>query len=101
MSLIMQQNQPSVVEQIKRVNSGCLYQMKQSAKQTYDLLWHNKDKTPQEVCDLLGVDAASGFDIHGALQTLIYQLDNSWVPLVPTHSYVKNVDGTVTIGEEI
>jgi hypothetical protein len=97
MSLIRQQTIPTVADKIAMANSGCLGAMKNTARHTFNLFWNNPDHTPQEVADQLGTSAGLGFVVHSQLQTLIYTLDNSWVPLVPPHPYVTNQDGTVTV----
>ncbi len=89
----------SEVEKIAKHNAYCLSVMKMTAKNTYDLLWLNKNKTPQDICNSLGAEAVKAFELHGALQELIYSLDNSWVPLVPLKKYTKNENGTVSIVE--
>ena len=99
MALIKDADKVSLSDVIKIQNTVCLNQMKRTAKNVFNLVWNNSSLSPQEVCDVLGVDAAKGFDAHAKLQELIYFIDSSWVPLVPPVAYVKNEDGTVTIGE--
>lgn len=89
----------TTLDRIAVSNSQCLAQMKRTVTETYELLWGTKGQTPQQVCDLMGNQSALGFTLHGKLQEMIYALDPTWVPLLPTHEYVKNADGTVTIGE--
>jgi hypothetical protein len=101
MSLAEEIPQPTTSQLIKSTNYNCLLVMKEAAKRTFELFWHADGKTPQEVADDLGTGAALGFVVHAKLQELIYTLDNSWVPLMPTHVYTPNPDGSVTIGEII
>ena len=101
MGLIQEPQQaqlPTVLDQIKSENTRCLSVMKDTARVVFQLLWHSTDKTPQEVCDVMGTDAAKGFLAHAKLQELIYLIDPTWVPLVPPVSYTINQNGTVTIG---
>ena len=104
MGLIQEPRQaqlPTVLDQIKSENSHCLSVMKDTAIVVFQLLWHSSEKTPQQVCDMMGTDAAKGFQAHGKLQELIYLIDPTWLPLMPPCSYVANHDGTVTIGEAV
>ena len=89
---------PTILTQIRAQNTYCLAVMKETATNVFQLLWHSTDKTPQEVCDMLGTDAAKGFEAHAKLQELIYLIDPTWVPLVPPVGYTVNQNGTVTIG---
>lgn len=79
-------------------NTHCLNVLRATATDTFNMFWHSADKTPQEVCDYLGVDAGKSFTAHQKIQELIYLLDSTWVPLSPPLEYVVNGDGTVTIG---
>jgi len=83
-----------------------LQAMKQECKTQFELAWKKREanvlvnKTVAEVqafFNFFAANAALAFEAHSALQELIYMTDNSWVPLVPQHNYVKNLDGTVTI----
>jgi hypothetical protein len=91
--------QPTALDRIVNENTHCLSVMKDTAKVVFQLLWHSRDKTPQQVCDMMGTDAAKGFLSHAKLQELIYLIDPTWVPLVPPVGYTVNQNGTVTIGE--
>lgn len=80
--------------------------MKLECRQQFELAWKKRvsnrlvDKTVEEVQSFFnsfGDKAALAFEAHSKLQELIYMTDNTWVPLVPQHNYVKNQDGTVTI----
>lgn len=97
MGLIKQGVPPTTVEKIRMANTQCLNIMKMTARNTFNMLWNNPDKTAQEVCNDLGVDAGKAFDLHSNLQGLIYSIDNTWVPLVPLYPYVLNLDGSITI----
>jgi len=98
MALVFTPTTMTVTEKIARRNFRCLEEMKSAAKETFKLLWESPDHTAQDVCDLLGVDAGMGFEVHSDLQTLIFKLVPSYVPLEPPNAYVINLDGTVTIG---
>jgi hypothetical protein len=97
MALINTITPPTALDRIKMLSTNLLMQMKQTAKQQFDLVWNNKDKTAQEVSDMLGVEACMAMDAHYNLQVLIMSLDNTWVPLVPPLPYLRNEDGTITV----
>lgn len=90
---------PTKLDLIQDENTRLLQIMKTSAKRSFDIFWHSKDKTPQEIAAMLGPDGAKAMELHGKLQELIYATDPTWVPLVPPKAYTKNQDGTLTIGE--
>jgi hypothetical protein len=102
MALIKQpqpEPQPTALDRIVDENTHCLEVMKETARVVFHLLWHSTDKTPQEVCDMMGTDAAKGFEAHAKLQELIYLIDPTWVPLVPPVGYSLQQDGSVLIGQ--
>lgn len=98
MSLIKQHSDNTVLDQLQVINTNCLVLMKQTAITVFNMFWHNKQHTPQEMCDLLGADAKKAFEAHSGLQQLIYLLDPTWAPLIPPLPYTANDDGTVVIG---
>jgi hypothetical protein len=80
--------------------------MKKECKKQFDLAWKKTvngnlvNKTVAEAqtfFDSYGDKAVTAFELHSKLQEIIYMTDNTWIPLVPPHAYVKNEDGTVTI----
>lgn len=97
MSLINQVQTPTVLDQIKNANTRCLQMMKITAKQTYDLVWKNYKKSPEEVLSILGTDAKSAFIAHEKLQDLIKEIDPNYEKLESNKSITINDDGTVTI----
>ena len=84
-----------------------------SLKKTFQEFWYKTNGLPctkaelQAKADKLGNKAADGMTFHSIFQTALYQIspyhpvDNpdGWKPLVPTHEFTKNPDGTITIGE--
>jgi hypothetical protein len=97
--MIISQPQPSdFFSLLVTKNTHCLNVLKATATDTFNMFWYSADKTPQEVCDYLGVDAGISFTAHQKIQELIYLLDATWIPLSPPLAYVVNEDGTVTIG---
>lgn len=98
MALILNESAPSPVDNIIAQNTSCLNTMRVAAKQVFNLFWHSKSMTAQEVCDSFGSDAGKAFAAHAALQSLIYLIDPTWVALIPPKTYTVNDDGTVTVG---
>lgn len=98
MNLTLPEIVDTKLNRILIVNSNCLSAMRASCRNVFDLCW---TENPQEVCDQLGTDAVKAFEAHGKLQELIYLMDPTWQPLLPPYEYVKNEDGTITIGELI
>ena len=86
-----------------------------SLRRSFRDFWFGKDGKPckkaelQAKADLLGNKAADGMTYHGIFQAALYQISpydavtnpDGWQPLVPTHDYTKNADGTITIGDPI
>jgi hypothetical protein len=67
-------------------------------QQLWNLVWNNSNGlTAQEVFDEYGSDSAQFFLISQAIQTMLVQVDSSYVPLVPDFPYEINPDGTVTV----
>lgn len=96
----------------KADNSGYLLlaTLKQECVTQFEIAWkkrvggkiENKSAPEaQSFFDSYANKAVLAFDLHAKLQELIYLTDNTWVPLVPPYEYVKNTDGTVTIGNLI
>lgn len=106
MSFITQPTQLSDKQKADVSSVTLLNQLKMHCKQQFEIAWKKRvngqlvNKTVAEAqafFDQFGVKAALAFELHSDLQDLIYKTDNSWVPLIPPHAYVKNQDGTVTI----
>lgn len=71
-------------------------------KEGINAVWHNPDLTPQEALDANGTDAEKLFEAHGMLtQTIVSIAASDEVApdiLLPTHDWVVNEDGTITVG---
>jgi hypothetical protein len=65
-----------------------------------DLIWNNKEFTPQQVIDSLGDDAAKIFAVHGKLTDYlmtISALDGvEYIPALPTNAFTVD-DGKITV----
>lgn len=77
----------------------------QMQQQGINEVWRNNfGLTPQQVCDALGSDAASAFDLHSRLTSAIVKIAIAAgvTPDVisPTNKFTVNPDGTVTILNE-
>jgi hypothetical protein len=106
MSFITQPAQQTEKQRADSSGLRLLNVLKQECRTQFELAWKKRvngklvNKTAAEVqsfFDAYGVKASQAFDLHALLQSLIYQTDNSWVPLVPIYAYVVNPDGSVTI----
>jgi hypothetical protein len=106
MSFITAPTPPTDKQKADQSGLILLSAMKKECKIQFDVAWKKRvagnlvNKTVAEVqafFDGYGDKAVLAFDLHSLLQELIYLTDNTWVPLVPPHAYVKNQDGTVTI----
>jgi hypothetical protein len=102
----VQAPKPPSAKQVADMSSLVLLQtMKTECITQFNAAWKNSDgslKSRDEVqafFDSYGDKAALAFELHAKLQELIYMADPSWEFLVPPYKYVKNSDGTVTIGE--
>jgi hypothetical protein len=105
-------SQPTQTDKSQADNSGLrlIQVMKTECKRQFELAWKKRangqivDKTVAEAqafFNSYGDKAVLAFNLHAKLQEIIYMTDNTWIPLVPPHEYVKNEDGTVTIGEPV
>ena len=95
--------QPSILEQVIQINSGCLFQMKMTAKRTFDLVWMERGRVntkaqAQLFFDELGSLGFKSLELHYALQTWIKVLEPSYVMLTAPYTYTVT-DGVVTIGD--
>lgn len=73
------------------------YAMQRNA--AYTFLWHNPSGfTSQQVCNLLGTDAATFITFKTDLETSIAAILPTLTLLADPHTLTVNKDGTVTIG---
>lgn len=91
---------------VKQSATRLLNSMKMEARAQFDAAWKKREggavvnKTVEECQAFWNAMGASGtlaMEAHSKLQELIYMVDNTWIPLLPTYSYVKNANGTITI----
>lgn len=97
MSLLKQPQKPSEADQLKDITSQCVLNMKMAAGRSHNILWHSKDKTPQQIIDDLGEDAALALQAHSDLQDLIAKVDPSYVRLNALKP-ITVVNGKLTVG---
>lgn len=90
-------SKPTADKQIKQITSQCVIVMQRTATATYNLFWKS-DESPQAIADALGTDAVQAFEVFGLLQDTIMQLNPTWQKLTAPLPFVKNEDGTITIG---
>jgi len=108
MSIMASPTQLSEAQRAK-ISAKQVYDMlKQQLKIQFELAWKKRtaaglvNKTQAECqafFDEMGTSGADAMDRHAEGQTLLWKLDNSYVPLTPPYQYVKNESGTVTIGD--
>lgn len=84
-------------KQIKQITAQCLFVMQRAVTNTYNLFWKSEE-SPQSIADALGTDAVQAFETFGSLQDTIMQLNPAWQKLTAPLPFVKNEDGTITIG---
>lgn len=90
---VVRQIDTKVIETIENAKVGY--------RATYDLLWHNQDVQPQEICDQLGNEAYKMFENAMRWIQAIKQFDPTWEYPPAPNEFTINEDGTVTIGQPI
>ena len=86
MSIIETPQTPSntvalTVEQIKRMNFRLYQQILTIHTQIFQNVWNNPTFTPKQIIEGFGTDAAALFINSANIQTLLYSVNNSYVPL--------------------
>ena len=103
-SLTLEQKKSNVSRNIVSMGQRHYTQLCRIQKEGIDTMWYNKDLTPQEVADAVGVNAGVLITAHGALTIAIataaaaagIQPDIK----LPTNTFTVNADGTVTISND-
>lgn len=90
-----------IVREIDKTSYETIENAKVGYKAAYDLLWHNSEITPQEICDAFGNEAYKLFENAMKWISLIQEFDATWVYPPAPNLFTINQDGTVTIGEPI
>jgi len=70
-------------------------------KNLWNLIWNNKNVTPQEIFDVFSTDAYKLFELSSALQTLLSRVIENYQFMTPKYEYTINEDGSVTVGSLI
>lgn len=79
-----------------------LDQLKSIYSTGMSLVWEQEGPVgPAEIFEELGERGVGIFMEGHALLQFILERDPSWEPPLPTHEYVLNEDGTVTIGRKL
>jgi alanyl-tRNA synthetase len=89
-----------VANQIREKTKESFNQFVRIQKEGIEMLWKQKDVTPQEVIDFLGEDAIKLFQFHGALTEFITQvagIDGVQVKLATPTKAFEVVDGKITV----
>jgi hypothetical protein len=88
--------------QIFKMSNSVYEHMKRQHNYIWKLIWSNRNgASPQEVLDGMGTDASELFTFSIGIQGMLYQADNTYIPMTPPYEYVINDDGTVTVGDLI
>jgi len=89
-----------VSNQIKNKTKESFNQFIRIQKEGIEMLWNQKDVTPQEIIDFLDEDAIKLFQFHGALTDFIKQvanIDSVDVELATPTKAFSVVDGKITV----
>lgn len=82
--------------------SNRLYQkIKREHEKIFNMIWNNPTVSPQEILDSYGEDAIDLFTYSSSLQDLLYQVDDTYVALVPPNEWELDEYGVVIVGDEI
>lgn len=94
-----------VPQRVAALGTRMFDQLIEMQRKSISFVWdHPRGLTPQEVCDALGAEAATAFQIHGLFTQAI--LDIAAVEgitpdlALPDKAFTVNKDGTVTILDE-
>lgn len=87
---------------VREMSRQTFRQLVDTQKRGIEMVWENRQFTPQQVIDALGDDAVKVFQYHGALTEFISQLatlDGVDVEIkLPTNEFTIT-DGKITVGE--
>lgn len=96
-----EQQLASLAERIKEMSKQTFRQLVDTQKRGIEMVWENRNFTPQEVIDALGADAVKVFQYHGALTTFINELialDGANIDVkLPTNEFTVS-NGKITVG---
>jgi hypothetical protein len=82
--------------------------LEKELKKQFELAWKkrvngqlvNKTKAEcQAFWNEMGISGKSAMERHAEGQTLLYKLDNSYVPLTPPYAYSADEAGNITVGD--
>lgn len=94
----------NVKKKINIFSSRSFSELVKIQKEGIDLVWNNRQHTPQEIIDSLGDDAIKVFQFHGALTTLIAtiaKMDGIEIELkYPTNAFTISNTGKITVTDQ-
>ncbi len=104
-------NTPTKEQELKQVSDRIKFLTSQTFKNLVDvqknginLVWNQRNLTPQEILDYLGEDAMKVFQFHGALTDLIVSIATSEGVSVdlktPTNAFTVGQDGKITVTDQ-
>ena len=71
--------------------------LKMQHTEMFNMVWSNKDYTPEQIVEALGTKAASFFKLSSDTQDLLKEEDPSYIRLATPKKVTINKDGTVTL----
>lgn len=98
-----EQQLANTANRIKEISKQTFRQLVDTQRRGIEMVWENREFTPQEVIDALGPYAVQVFQYHGALTEFVTQLatlDGINVDIkLPTNEFtINNQNGTITVG---
>lgn len=103
-SLTKDQKLQLVVAHIANLSRTTFETLIKTQNQGIDMLWHNREFTPQEIINALDENAVKIFQFHGGLTNLvesIAQTDKLEVNIkLPTNNFSVEKNGKITILDE-
>jgi hypothetical protein len=89
-----------ITNTIKSVSSRTYNDLVRTQKTGIDMVWNNREFTPQQVIDALGDDALKIFDVHGKLTDYLVDISAidrvEYTPAFPTNAFTVE-DGVITV----
>lgn len=70
-----------------------------NAKSIFDLVWHDKELSPEQIFAALGTSAVKLMQISIATQSFVNSLKADSLSLVPLKSITPHEDGSIELGE--
>ena len=89
-----------ITNTIKSVSSRTYNELIRTQKTGIDMVWNNREFTPQQIIDALGTDALKIFDVHGKLTDYLVDISAidgvEYTPALPTNAFTVE-GGKITV----